>query len=310
MMKRLQNKIAESRYALPVAAILTTALWASAGLKEDRLWIPFATLALSVLLMARLNDAYTLMRIYSRMVSCCLMAFTWMALSTFQNTANGLILLCVITAYQFLFAAYQDKHAPGYIFFAFTAFGCASFIFPQIVFFIPVLWILLITRIMAFSWRNIMASLLGLLFPYWIAAGWYVYDGQVENLLNILLPGELFSPLADYQSLPLSAMLNLSFLLILAVIGIIHFLSGSYKDKIKTRMFYEIFITMTLCCFVFIALQPHYYEMLLPILLVNEAPLVAHFVTFSNSRLSNITVIFMFLITLALTAFNTYGFAL
>ena len=70
MIRRLQNQIAESRWALPLTAIYGAAIVVLLGAVERQMWAQTALLALSTLLMVELNNANALIRIYSRMVSC------------------------------------------------------------------------------------------------------------------------------------------------------------------------------------------------------------------------------------------------
>ena len=91
---------------------------------------------------------------------------------------------------------------------------------------------------------------------------------------------------------------------LLAVIGIIHYMRNSYQDKIRTRMIFEMFITVDILSFVFIILQPQHFDNLLPIIIVNTSCLFAHYVALTRIWLTNVTFIVMCLATLGLTIFN------
>ena len=68
--KTFQNKVAPSRYALPFTATLATLVWVAVGFIEGNIWLNFAFTIISTLLMVELNNHNSLMRTYSRMVSC------------------------------------------------------------------------------------------------------------------------------------------------------------------------------------------------------------------------------------------------
>ena len=51
--KRIQNKIAESRWTLSTLTMLALAVWGLAGMGEHRLWINLLCLVLSTYLMVR-----------------------------------------------------------------------------------------------------------------------------------------------------------------------------------------------------------------------------------------------------------------
>lgn len=68
MVKRLQNKIAGSRFALPVTAVYSIMIWLAGGLIANQLYLHFLLFGLSAYLMVELNNSNSLIRIYSRMV--------------------------------------------------------------------------------------------------------------------------------------------------------------------------------------------------------------------------------------------------
>ncbi len=72
--KTFQNKVAASRYALPITATLATLVWVAVGLLVSNIWVQFAFTIISTLLMVELNNRNSLMRTYSRMVSCSFLA--------------------------------------------------------------------------------------------------------------------------------------------------------------------------------------------------------------------------------------------
>ena len=81
MLKRTQNKVAESRFTLSVVVAYAIAIWLVSGMLIPQLplttegirqgaWIPFVCFMVSAYLMVELNNSNALIRIYSRTVSC------------------------------------------------------------------------------------------------------------------------------------------------------------------------------------------------------------------------------------------------
>ena len=66
--KRIQNKIAASRFSLPVTATLAALVWVAVGFMQYNIWVEFAFTIISTFLMVELNNRNSLMRTYSRMV--------------------------------------------------------------------------------------------------------------------------------------------------------------------------------------------------------------------------------------------------
>lgn len=303
--KSLQRKIATSRYALPLTSIYALGVCAYA-LMEHQLWIQTACLALASFMMVQLNNAYALIRIYSRMVSCSFLVLCTMAAFLLPSLEGSLLQLCIIAFFLFFFRGYQDNRATGWVFYAFAMWGIASIFFVQILYFVPILWVILYTNILAGSVKTLCASLLGLSVPYWFLVG---YDVWMDNPTELILHFQqlaLFQPIGQIQQLPFNQLLTCGFLIILAMTGTIHFFRHSYNDKIRTRMFYEVFVVIDAAAFIFIFLQPQHYSELLRISIITTAPLIGHFLALTRTRITNIAFCMMLVIALTLTAINLW----
>lgn len=310
-MKRLQNRIAESRFALPVTAVYATAAWLAGGLISSDSYIEFAVFAVSAYLMAELNNRHALIRMYSRMVSCSFLVLATLAASAAGGTswAAGtadvwIVQLCFIVAYLFLFSSYQDKRAQGKMFYAFMAIGVASTLFVQALFFVPLLWVLTATNLMAFSSRNLWASIIGLTVPYWFYGGYCALTGNIGYLTAHFAPDAWLKPLFITGGADAATIATTAFIATVTVIGAVHFIRNSYKDKIRTRMLYEMLITVTAFCLAFMLLQPGHLPMLMGILIIHSSILAGHFFALTSTRLTNITFCVLATAAVALTVVN------
>lgn len=297
--------MAGSRFSLPVTGIIATLVWVLVTLSRGYEWWPLLLMLGSAALMAHLNKENALMRTFSNMVSCSFLVFSLIWLPQLQNWHVGLAQLFCILSYTYLFRAYQDKRGMGEVFTAHAMLGFASLFFPQVLYFLPVLWILLGTKLMALSLHTFLAALLGLLIPYWFWAG-YLFATQGDPQLIVAHISQLaaFTPLLDWQNVPRRIVAITIFIGIAGFMGSIHFLRTAFNDKIRTRMLYEIFIIMAVCTAAFIVLQPARIDMLLPLLVVNVSPLVAHYITFTHTRLTNISFFILLAVALLLAAIN------
>ncbi|MGM9700513.1 MAG: hypothetical protein ACI3YX_03705 [Prevotella sp.] len=290
-MKRIQNRIAVSRYALPVTATYTAGICLLCGLWQQQLWLQFAALAFSTYLMVLANNQHGLIRIYSRMVSCAYLMLWMAACYLFPSAEAGLIAVCFAAFHTILFHAYQDKQAMGTVYYAFCFIGIASLPFVQALWLVPVLWVLLTTKVLAMSGKTFAASLLGILTPYWIGGTYYIYRYGLQAVADHFAALARFSPLCQIGSLTLPQLLTLSLVAILGMVGIVHFLRTSYRDKIRTRMIYEYLMVLEAALVVYIVLQPQFADQLLPALIVTTAPLIGHYAALSEGRMANIAFI-------------------
>ena len=306
IVKRFQNRVAESRVSLPLAGVYAFVVCVLNGLFAERLFLQFSLLAVSSFLMMELNNANALIRIYSRMVSCSFLVLAVMSRFLFVDTMCCVVQMCFIAFYLILFSVYQEKSAVGSIFYSFAMIGIASTVFVQILFFVPVIWILLCTNIMAGSIRGFVASLLGLLVPYCFWATYGLYTGNVADVAEHLTGIAAFGGMERWLAVPLPQLLCNVFVVVLAVVGMIHFRLNNYKDKIRTRMLFEIFSVMSILTIVFLVLQPQHMHFLLAILIVSASPMVGHFIALTNTFLTNIAFYVIVVVSILLTALNIW----
>ena len=250
--KTFQNKVAASRYALPVTATLAALVWVAVGFLVANIWVQFAFTILSTLLMVELNNHNSLMRTYSRMVSCSFLVFI------------------------------------------------------QVGYFLPFLWLMMMVFTNSFSIRNFFASIIGLIMPYWFSAGYFAYTNKIDGLISHFAEFINYHDLFDYSQVTDHEVVNLLFLIILSTLGSIHFLHTSYADKIRTRMIYNSFILINYVSLAFIILQPQHIKELSSIMIVNTAPLTAHFITYTKGKLANIVFISALVIMVLILLYNIF----
>lgn len=305
--KHIQNRIAENKLALPVTAIYGVLIWLAGGLIQQRLWIPFILFLGSTYLIVELNNQNALIRIYSRMVSCSFIVLTAMTAVSIRDTGPFAVQLSVIAFYSIIFHAYQNRRSAGWVFFAFCCISLGSLFWVQELYFVPVLWIILAVHLRAFNSRSFFASLLGLLIPYWFAAGYEFYLGDITPLTDHFRELGIFRPpLAFYQHASLLWFVTVAFISLLGLTGTVHFLRNSFKDKIRTRMLYEIFITLFLCTLVFLILQPQHEACLLLLLITDVSLLIAHFIALTHTKITNTAFFVIVAAALGLTFLNLW----
>lgn len=311
--KRRQNKIAGSRFALPVTGGIALGIWLIAmflnpmqTMPNSSIWTSSVLFAISTYLIILLNNYNALIRTYSRMVSCSFIIIGCMCAPLFTSHTPYIVQLCLIAFYLILFSCYQDKRSPGKVFYAFLFIGIASYFFPQILYFVPFVWIMMTFNLMTFSSRIFWASLCGIALPYWFMLSYCIFTGKMELIQSHFTRLTEFDIPVNFDNISTHQAITFAFILVLTLTGIIHFLNNSFQDKIRTRMLYEIFITMSILCNVFIILQPQHYDMLLAIQAVNTSALIAHFIALTHTRITNISFHIIVIISFLLIAYNIW----
>jgi hypothetical protein len=290
MIRRFQNQFAESRFTLHIVAAYAIGIWLLCGLLHQRWWVQFACFALSALMMVLLNNNNALIRVYSRSVSAFFIGLSCMACFLFPSMEGAIAQLCFSTSLLMLYRTYQDKTFVGTVFYTYVFIGLGSLADIQLLWFVPILWIIQAGFIFSIGIKSFFASLLGLILPYWFFAAWTLFwnGSDFSPFVNHFIPLVTFQNFYDYHTIPWSHLLTFIFIVVLAVTGIIHFLRKSYLDKIRVRQVYYSLFLLDVTAMVFGILQPQHYDLVLRLMIITTSPLIAHFVTFTNTRITNI----------------------
>ena len=284
-----------------------TAVWLMAGLLWEQWWVQFACFVLSVLLVMRMNSKNLLIRIYSRSVSIAFIFLSCAAVFLFPSWTGGVVQLCFIATLMLLYDSYQDNTAVDKAYYAFLLLGLATMFDAHVFFYLPLFWFIMIVIVYAISWRTFLASLLGLITPYWFLAGWMMWQKEenFETLISLFNKQDFLQFPFDFGSIPLSNRIVIIFIAVLMVIGSLHFIHSSFRDKIRVRQLYYSFIIIGFYSLALLVPQPQ-NELALRTLIIATSPLIGHYWALTNSRISNIIVCTLSVALILLTAFNLW----
>ena len=308
MVKRLQNKTAESRSSLLLALLYSTAVWLMAGLIREQWWLQFGCFILSALLIMKMNNKNLLIRIFSRSVSVTFIFLFTAAIFLFQSWRGGIAQLCCIGALMLLYDCYQDNTSVGLTYGIFLLLGIASLFDVYTFLYLPVFWLMMRVIVYSLSWRTFFSSLLGLLTPYWMLTGWILYHGQGKfaDYYNRFFSLDLFHVSFHYESVPLAAKALIAFTVCLLVIGCIHFIRNSYHDKIRVRQIYYSFILLAFFSLPLVILLPQHDGLPTRMLIIATSPLYGHFWALTNTKLTNVVFCILLVTVILLTGFSLW----
>ena len=276
------------------------------GVLQEQWWLQLACFAITAYLVVLLNNMNSLIRVYSRLISAFFLALGCCDCHLFPSISESVSVLLFVLFYLILFMSYQDKTSSGLALYAFMAIGIASMFNVHMLYLIPLFWLFMKYNLLALSWRTWMASVLGVLTPYWFAECWYFYRGEPWALFEHFQPLATFGSIADY-SVVTPGQTTFYFLLVgLGIIGTIHFIHKSYLDSIRVRLLYSIFIWTDLLVAVFLALQPQHYDLLIRLMIVNTSSLVAHFFALTSTKVTNVVFYTTLIAIMTLTAYNLW----
>lgn len=272
---------------------------------DSSLWIHFLCILFTGYVMLLINNNNALLRIYSRLPSSIFLILSTMVTCLSKSLEANIVQAFFALHLLALFHAYQDKRGMGTVCASFIMLGAASTLFVQVLFFLPFSWLILLARMQAASLKNFLASIIGLLVPYWFWTAYTVYTGDYTRVVDHLVSIATFQPLCQGILQP-SLLVNLVFVALTGLVAIAHFYRYSFHESIRVRMMFYSFILLFLLTLVFIVLQPLHSPYLLRLLIVTASPIVAHYFTFTKSRVTNWHFIASIIIILLLTVSNAW----
>lgn len=304
--KRLQNKISESRWLLTFVSPIILAIWIFIGFIDHTAIIPLLCLFFSTYLMLELNNTNALIRIYSRMASCSFLVLTTVAINELTMLPSAIITLCTLGFYTCAFRCYQDEQSQGWIFYAFLCIGLSSLVWVQILYFVPLLWLLIAKNMLALKLKPFISSLFALTLPYIFAFPYTLYIGEPQFLLNHFVALGQFDTFFDYEQMSIPQIITGIFLLLCSLIGSVHYIRQKRNDSIRTRLLYGCFISINSFALIFLILQPQHYACLVGIIIASISPLLGHFFALTRTAVTNFTFKFLSIITIAILAYNLW----
>ena len=304
---QLQKIVAGSRLTLPVTVLYGLAIWLISGVIQHEWWVQLGCHALACYLMILFHNIYALIRVYSRAITSAFIVLSGVACFLFPSLEGGIVNVGIVASLLTLFATYQNRDASGWTYYTFLILGLASLAKVHLLVFIPIYWILMIF-LSSFSLRCFIASLLGLLTPYWIGitAVVLLYQDDISLFTGHFLPLADITFFTAYGSIPLSHYLTYAFLVILTITGIVHFLRTSYNDKIRTRQFYYCIMFFDIVILTLLPLFPQYHDLLFRPAIILTSPLIGHFIALTHTKVTNIAFYVILITALVLTGFNLW----
>lgn len=289
-----QRTLATSRWTLAVVTIAVVAVWTLHWLVRGGSPLAYGLGLLAteaaVYFLTELNNSYALLRRGGRAI--CALLFLLVGASPQLHTLGWphLTLFCAVAAYFPLFAVYARPQKTPTVAFAYLLWSVGAMAEPRLLWLLPMVWVAQ-ALMRAWSLRGVVASLLGVATPWWLAA--------VAAYLADRLPdfaawaARLWQRPAwpDYGVPAPALWLSAGMALLVFLVGTADFLRTSRLDKTRTRYDYYAVLVLGASAFLLMLLQPQWMEAALPLAMVSAAVLGGHFVALSFGKAQNAVTI-------------------
>ena len=225
---------------------------------------------------------------------------------TYDSIESAIVCTCMAWTVFILFLTYKSPGDVRHTYYGYLAIGIASLFFIPILYFVPLLWIIGAFQLQSLNWRSWLASLIGILTPYWFTFPWYLYlhSQETDTIHFPLVPLETV-PDSGSPFMPIQIIVFV-LIIILTTIGIFNFWNKSYQENIQTRLFFGFLQWMGMAVVVAIILLPQHFYTLIRMLLLFASPYVAHFFALSRSKIINYVFFISMTLIIVLSIISTH----
>ena len=290
MKKYLHTQIAESSIVLPSVVIVSFVVWIINGV-ADMWWLQCSLMAATIYAIVELNNSNVLIRVRSRMTSSVFLLYTSIYPAFFTSIRYTFVVLCLTIFLLLLFHSYQDKTSVRLLYYSHILLGIASLFYVQILLFIPLFWLLALTNIQSLTFRTWMASLLGILTPYWLLLPLLLYRRDISIAEQHFQPLFHYGNAFDFSLFTAGQLFTAIIVWTLGTVGAIHFLRFNYEDRIRTRQLFGFFAWTTIFATFLLFLQPDSFDPLMRIIILCLSTFTAHYFSLTRTRLAFIIFI-------------------
>lgn len=182
--------------------------------------------------------------------------------------------------------------------------GIIGMIIPQMLYLIPVLYLLMI-HLRSLTPRTFFAGLLGLLTPYWLVSCYLLYQGTWLTAAREFQQ-QLIPVMPDYSLFGWNHYLSLGIMLVIAMLCTAQSLIHTYQDKVQTRILLRTLLIMETVSIAYILIQPQFFNGLFPVLLICAAVFFGHFFALVLNRFTRICFGIILALLGIMTLFNLW----
>ncbi|RRD80862.1 hypothetical protein EII14_00725 [Alloprevotella sp. OH1205_COT-284] len=282
--RTFRHRVVNSVATLPVVAVVGALLWVLPDFKDHYLWGGLLVIGAMTYILVECNNRFQLLRIRTQMTAAVFLTLFAVFPELHRLSWSFLPVVCLQLCYVVLFNAYGEHEPQGLLFHAFLFLSLGAFVFPPLLLLLPFLVVSIHVQLRALSFKGLLAGFLGLLLPLWIYLPVLLREGRF-NVSELLLWWNRQLPrLSDYSSVPLAHGVGWGILVFLGLISILHFLSTSYNDKIRTRQYFYFLLVQEFPLVALTLLYPHAFSVLFPLLILNNSPFIAHYFALARGR--------------------------
>lgn len=297
--QQFNHIVAASGYTLPLAIVIAVATWTlHGGFTIDRI-LGLIICVLTMLILLFVDRVNNFIRTRT-MLSGAIYIFLYACMPFLHTIRNDdYASLAMVSSYFFLFRCYHKQDCIVDIFHLFICLGIAILLFPPTLLFIPLYILYTGILVHKISWRTIFAAIIGLTTPFWIILPVIGYMESLADVWqNFFHTTKIFNIYIQHISQnELSILFSVLAICLITIVAGIHSVATQFNEKVRTRVLFNILMMQQVAIIVYIILMPTLIHSLVALLVMNSAPILAHYFAIAHGK-TVITLFVIFLLTM------------
>jgi len=299
---RIQTLVATGRLTLPVVIVVCLLLWGV----TIRSWSELGSLGIVMLSGYMMIEANTTFSLIKTRTALPVSMFGWIATSLFflhPFSWENLVPLTFILAVHQLFRSYESPSPTTPVFHAFLLISLGSLVLPQFIAF-AILWWISMIPFRSMGVRSFLASLTGLIAPYWFLFGYAFCTDDMPLFLASVQEMVRIYPTGNFP--PATEIISWAVITLTLLISSIHYGQISYKDRTRTRIYHSFLVYAGWWTTLLSILQPVHLHVWMPVQVICMSFLSGHLFTLTRNRFSGILFIVIFVGFVSLMIYNLW----
>ena len=242
----------------------------------------FLLMLLTAFIIQRISDIEVLISERTQLVFLFFVLLTSTNVALLPFGSVTIVLLCLVFMINELFTAYQLPDATGKMFNAGVLLGVAGLFMPQVLWFLPLLWIGMY-QFLSLNYRSFMASLIGVMIIYWFVLAWCVWRSDFSMF------SAMYVSLADFEFLGfvrpfLLYKAGFAGIILFLIPVLFHVKSDAVNNRIRVRKILSFLLNMSIWSLILTCLYGGSADSFLAILYLPASVLNAYFFENMNNR--------------------------
>lgn len=240
---------------------------------------------LNAFLISQLNDRFAILRTRSFMpvLTFAILMAVWHE-THYQAMTNVSLTLFLLSMFS-LFRVFRNRNAAEPVFLTSFLIATSSLIYEVMILYIPLIWIGL-SYLYSFSFRNFLASIIGVLTPWIIFVSIkLVQHGDFVWLYNLQNSFYITSSVLDH---PLNKLIYIGAMVILCLISLFNISANIHQDSMQSRALISFNSWILVASAAFTLIFSNMFVVFLPVLALSLSIMISQPLTINKSRIHGI----------------------